>query len=65
MNLNHIETNPHLQRLDQLQSARKQYQESEWRLNFLRTIEAGPPKPLTDEEICKLFTRTQPALDWN
>ena len=29
--------NPHLKRLEQLEKARKLFQESEWRLNFLRT----------------------------
>lgn len=47
--------NQHLKRLDQLEKARKLWQESEWRLNFLRT-ETGTPIPeATDEEI----------LQWN
>lgn len=49
-----IETNPHLRRLDQLQAARKQYQELRWRLNFLETMGSEKdPEPL-DEQI----------LDW-
>ena len=31
------ENNPHLRRLDQIQAAQKQFNESEWRLSFLRT----------------------------
>jgi hypothetical protein len=41
--------NPHLKRLDQLEQARKLYQESEWRLNFLRT-ETGTPTPEPAEQ---------------
>ncbi len=59
------ETNPHLRKLDQIQAAQKQFNEVEWRLTFLRTITSEPiPKP-TGDELCKLFTLTRPALDWN
>jgi len=47
--------NEYVKRLDQLEKACKQWQESEWRLNFLRT-ETGTPIPeLNDKEI----------LQWN
>ena len=45
------ETNPYLKRLDQLKEARQNFDESEWRLSFLRTIEAEQPKPPTEQEI--------------
>ena len=45
------ETNPYLKRLDQLKEARQNFDESEWRLSFLRTIEAEAPKPPTEQEI--------------
>ena len=45
------ETNPYIRRLDQLKEARQNFDESEWRLSFLRTIEAEAPKPLTEQEI--------------
>ena len=58
--MNHYEPNPHLRRLDQIAEATKQYQESEWRLSFLRTTEAEPPKRLTDEEILLWHNNLQP-----
>lgn len=45
------DNNPYVKRLDQLEQARKLWDESEWILNFLRTIPATPPKALTDEEL--------------
>jgi len=53
--MNLPEPNPHLQRLDQLQSARQKYKESEWYLSFLRTETDQSPKPLTEAEL----------LEWN
>jgi hypothetical protein len=51
--------NLHLKRLDQLEKARKLWQESEWRLNFLRT-ETGTPTPEpTDEEILQWYQQHQ------
>lgn len=48
-----------LERLEQLQKARKCWQESEWRLNFLRT-ETGTPTPApSDEEILRWFHQYQ------
>ena len=47
--------NPHLKRLEELEKAQKLWQESEWRLNFLRT-ETGTPIPeATEEEILKWY----------
>ena len=43
--------NPYLQRLDQLDEARKKWTESEWRLNFLRTITNSPVKEIGEEEL--------------
>lgn len=54
--------NPYLRKLDQIQAAQKQFDESEWRLFFLRTQSAAPtPKP-DDQDLCKLF-QPQPQLD--
>jgi hypothetical protein len=39
------DTNPYLKRLDKIEEARKQWRESEWRLDFLRTIEPTPATP--------------------
>ena len=51
--------NPHEQRLNELEQARKLYQESEWRLNFLRT-ETGTAIPeFKDEEILKWYQQIQ------
>ena len=51
--------NPHLNRLDQLEQARKLYQESEWRLNFLRTETVTAPPEVTEEEILKWYQQHQ------
>jgi hypothetical protein len=52
----------HERRMEQMSQARKQHHESEWRLNFLRTIEAQPQPQPTDEEIIKCYIhRQQPA----
>ena len=51
--------NPHLKRLDQLEEARKLYQESEWRLNFLRTQTGTPIPEFKDEEILKWYQQHQ------
>jgi hypothetical protein len=45
MNLIAPEPNPHLKKLDQLQAAKRKWQESEWLLSFLRT-ETGLPVDL-------------------
>jgi hypothetical protein len=45
------ESNPYLRRLDQIEAARKQWRESEWRLDFLRPIEPVPCPPPTDEQL--------------
>ena len=47
------ETNPYLKRLDLLNEARKRFAESEWRLEFLRTIEPAPQPQPTEEELIK------------
>lgn len=45
--------------LDLLAKVRKRWQESEWRLNFLRT-QTGQPRPEpTDEELLQWHQRTQ------
>ena len=46
-----MNANQHQQRLDELEKARKLYQESEWRLNFLRTETGTEPQPASNEEI--------------
>ena len=51
--------NPRLKRLEQLEKARKLFQESEWRLNFLRT-ETGTPTPApTEQEILQWYQQHQ------
>jgi hypothetical protein len=54
-----VNDNPHLKRLDQLEKARKLWQESEWQLNFLRT-ETGTetPEP-SEEEILQWYQQHQ------
>lgn len=44
--------NPYERKLERIQRARKQWNESEWRLSFLRTIEPQPIPTPKDEEIC-------------
>jgi hypothetical protein len=45
---------PYTKRLDQIQEARKRFNESEWRLSFLRVIEPEQPQPTPDQ-----------LLEWN
>ncbi len=45
------DNNPYVKRLEQLEQARKLWGESEWILNFLRTIPATPTKAPTDDEM--------------
>ena len=58
--------NAFVHRIDQIQEARELWQESEWRLGFLRSI-ASTPKPDPDEEeILKWFCNlTTPAPNWS
>jgi hypothetical protein len=51
--------NQHLKRLEQLEEARKLFQESEWRLNFLRTETGTTPPEVTEEEILLWYQRHQ------
>jgi hypothetical protein len=54
-----MNTQQHEQRLEQLEEARKLWQESEWRLNFLRT-ETGTPTPApTEQEILQWYHQHQ------
>ena len=46
---------PYTKRLDQIQEARKRFNESEWRLGFLRAIEPERPQPPTPDQL----------LEWN
>ena len=61
MNTDH---NPYLRKLDQIRAAQKQFDESEWRLFFLRTQSAQPTPSPDDHDLCKLFP-TPTSLDWN
>ena len=62
--MNHI--NPYQRNQDQTEAAQKQFNESEWRLAFLRTKSAEPNPEPTKEQICKTFTQTHsPQLLWN
>ena len=56
------ESNSHLRKLDETQAARKQFDESEWRLYFLRTQSAEPAPQPKDEALCKTFTPTTEQL---
>ena len=59
--------NDYTRRQEQIDQAIKQHRESEWRLNFLRTIEPQPHKPATEEEIIKCYSHhhLQPAQTSN
>ncbi len=46
---------PYTRRLDQIQEARKRFNESEWRLSFLRCIEPEHSQPPTPDQL----------LEWN
>ena len=46
---------PYTKRLDQIQEARKRFDESEWRLSFLRAIESEPIKQPDPNQL----------LEWN
>jgi hypothetical protein len=45
------ENNPYLRRLDSIKEARKKFEESEWRLTFLRPVSATKPPEPTDEQL--------------
>jgi hypothetical protein len=49
--VNTKETNPYLRKLDQIQAAKKKWQESEWLLSFLRSEGCLEPKIPNDEEL--------------
>jgi hypothetical protein len=51
--------NPHEQRLDDIEKARKLWQESEWRLQFLRTETGNPLPQVTAEEILAWYRQHQ------
>ena len=51
MNNQSRETNPFLQRLDQINDAKVKYAYSEWLLNFLRSEGSLNPTILTDEQL--------------
>ena len=52
--------NPYLKRLDQLEAARKLWAESEWVLNFLRTITPHTAKQPTQEELLSWYQHNHP-----
>ena len=49
--MNLLSTNPHLAKQEAEFEAQKQYQESEWRLSFLRTTTAEQQQAITEEEL--------------
>ena len=57
------EHNPYLKRLDQLEEARKKFDESEWRLSFLRTIEPTPTPQPTEQELLQWHQTSTPRLN--
>ena len=59
--------NEHERRMEVQSQARQQYRESEWRLDFLRTIEAQPHPEPTDEEILAWYQQHHTPLmrTWN
>ncbi len=57
------ENNPYLRELEQMEEARRKYEESEWRLNFLRTIEPQPPSDLNDQQILQWHQHLKAPLN--
>ena len=53
-------TNPHLMQQERLHEARKLHSESEWRLSFLRTVEAALPPQPAEEEILTCYQQRNP-----
>ncbi len=51
--------NQHLKRLAQLEEARKLWQESDWRLNFLRPETCTPTPEPSEEEILQWYQQHQ------
>ena len=51
--------NPHLKHLKEQERARKLWLESEWRLNFLRTLTGYSPSEPTDQEILQWYQNIQ------
>lgn len=49
--MNNNQTNPFMQRLDQMKDAQTKWAYSEWLLNFLRSEGELKPKIPTDEEL--------------
>ena len=51
--------NNRLQQLERLDEARKLWQKSEWRLNFLRTQTGTTPPAITDEQLLEWMEQCQ------
>jgi hypothetical protein len=59
-NNNHDHNNPRRpQQLEQLEQARKQWKESEWRLHFLRTQTGHTLPEPTDEQLIQWMQQCQ------
>lgn len=54
-----MSTNPYLERLDDLEQARNLWQQSEFRLNFLRTESGTKLMQPTEEEILQWYHDNQ------
>lgn len=61
--MNLTESNPHLRKQSQIAEARKQFEESEWRLSFLRCIEPEKPQLPTPDQL--LSWQQKPLLGLN
>jgi len=57
--------NQHERNLEQLQQIKRRWQESEWRLNFLRSFTGQPMTAPTDDELLTWDSTTrQTCLVW-
>ena len=61
--MNQTESNPYLRKQAQVQEARKRFDESEWRLSFLRSIEPEKPSSPTPDQL--LSWQQKPLLGLN
>ena len=61
--MNQTESNPYFRKQAQIAEARKRFDESEWRLGFLRVIEPEKPSSPTPDQL--LIWQQKPLLGLN
>jgi hypothetical protein len=57
-----FERNPYLKRLDEVEEAKRSWQELDWRLSFLRSISPEPINYPTEQELLQWYTQIKQQL---